>query len=114
MIRRIDFREGPDLKCCILGHAGLHTKAIQEHTGLSGGQVSYRLKLAAIRRKDYRNGESDMSQLVIRQLDVRGNVKQTNQVAGQVQRLLAAEERRLKQLTIERLKKVRGKKAAQV
>jgi len=110
VIKRIDFRSGKDLKCAILGHAGLHTSAIERLTGLSPGQVGYRLKIAAIKRKDYRNGESAMSKLIVRQLDERGNVTKSTQTLRQTQDMLQTEEKRLRKLTLDRLKKRRGKK----
>jgi hypothetical protein len=41
-----------------LGSFGLSTQAISEATGLSPGQVLYRLKKGHVLRRDYRNGKS--------------------------------------------------------
>ena len=52
----INFRDETDLEAVVLGACGLSTKAIMEKTGLSPGQVGYRLHKADVHRSDYRNG----------------------------------------------------------
>lgn len=104
MNKRIDFRHEKDLLCCLLGHAGFHTRAIQHQTGLSPGQVGYCLKMAEIKRADYRNGESDMAHLVLAQVRGRETVRDTTTAARSIQDHLLAEEVRLEKLTIQRLK----------
>jgi len=65
--RRVNFREHDiDFKVLLLGSFGLSTWAIAQKTGLSFGQVLYRLKKGSITRSDYRNGQG-MAALVINQ-----------------------------------------------
>jgi hypothetical protein len=63
---RINFFAGADLHCCRLGSMGFGTRAIAEATGLSEGQVGYRLRLGQIKRSDYRNGKSAVAQKLLR------------------------------------------------
>lgn len=44
--------------CAGLGEMGWSTNAIAEETGLSVGQINYRLKLLNVVRSNYRNGSS--------------------------------------------------------
>lgn len=73
--RRVDFfTYAEDLQCVLLANIGLYDQAISDITGLSKGQVSYRLMRAeAGRRKGdptsralYRKGNSDVVQTVIK------------------------------------------------
>lgn len=54
-----------DLRCAMLAALGFSTKMIVEQTGLTPCQVSYRLTKGRIKRKDYRDGTSDIAQRVI-------------------------------------------------
>lgn len=56
--------EDTDLLVAALGEMGLSTKAIASKTGLSEGQVIYRLGFAGVRRADYRSGESKSAAIV--------------------------------------------------
>jgi ABC-type hemin transport system substrate-binding protein len=47
-------------------------KPIAEETGMSPGQVLYRLKQAGVKRKDYRNGSSGMAKIVLRVIRAAG------------------------------------------
>lgn len=64
--RRVTWLDDDDLRCALLAKLGFSTKMICETTGLTPCQVSYRLNKARIKRKDYRDGESDMAELVVR------------------------------------------------
>lgn len=63
---RINFFAGADLHCCRLGAMGFSTTAIAEATGLSEGQVMYRLRIGGITRADYRNGKSAVALKLLR------------------------------------------------
>ena len=56
--RRVHLYSGADFHCALLGSLGFSTKFIENRTALSRSQISYRLRLAHIRRTDYRNGAS--------------------------------------------------------
>lgn len=58
---RIHWTSDEDLQCAILGGMGFSTKMIAERTGLSPCQISYRLNKASIKRRDYRDGTSDVA-----------------------------------------------------
>jgi len=63
--RRVDFQlYDEDFECAFLGSIGRTTKSIMFRTKLGPGQVNYRLKKAAIRRMDFRNGTSDIAHIV--------------------------------------------------
>jgi hypothetical protein len=67
--RRVDFGlYDEDFECAYLGSIGRTTKSIMLRTRLGPGQVNYRLKKAAIRRMDFRNGTSDVAMIVERAL----------------------------------------------
>lgn len=59
--RKVTWTSNDELRCAILAGMGFSTKLIMEETGLTACQISYRLKMAAIKRADYRNGNSDMA-----------------------------------------------------
>jgi hypothetical protein len=65
---RIDWMNDDDLKCAIMGAMGFSSQYISEETGLSSGQIQYRLNKGSIKRKDYRNGKSDMAARVIERM----------------------------------------------
>lgn len=62
---RVHWTSDEDLQCAILAALGFSTQMIAERTGLTNSQITYRLKKAAIKRADYRNGESAMAQRVL-------------------------------------------------
>lgn len=62
----VDFVMNPqDVLCAALGAVGMSSKCIARTTGLSDHQITYRLKKGKIRRKDYRDGNSDFAQFVL-------------------------------------------------
>ena len=63
---QITFLDADDLFVAFLGEIGWHTSAIAERTQMTECQVNYRLHKAGIKRKDYRNGESPTSELVVK------------------------------------------------
>ncbi len=71
--RAVNWQDTESLQCGMLASWGMSTKKIMEDTGLTACQVSYRLKLAGIKRADYRNGTSAMSRLVIERMMPRSN-----------------------------------------
>jgi hypothetical protein len=67
--RRVDFFDNSDdFEAAFLGSLGFSTRCIQKHTKLRPGQITYRLRKAAIRRIDYRDGNSDTATIVLRSL----------------------------------------------
>lgn len=81
--RPVDFfRYDEDRECAILGAMGFSTRFIIERTRLRGGQITYRLKKAHVRRLDYRDGHSDMALLVLRNLRTIGEKQLTQQLKG--------------------------------
>jgi len=65
--RRVDFLgEQVDFNCALLGQMGFGTGYIAQQTGLSKGQVLYRLRKAAVRRAQLRRGESPYASLLVR------------------------------------------------
>ena len=62
---RVNWTSDEDLQCAILASLGFSTRYIMQETGLSACQVSYRLGKGKIKRKDYRDGESDMAKRVV-------------------------------------------------
>lgn len=64
--RSVDFfQEAEDFECAMLGSLGFATNYIMEQTGLSFGQVIYRLGKAGIRRMDFRHGKTAMARFLI-------------------------------------------------
>ena len=64
---RVDFLDNAhDMQAAVLGQLGFKTEYIAAQTGLSVGQVLYRLNLRGIRRASYRDGSSASAQLVLR------------------------------------------------
>lgn len=65
----VDFlRNQKDLEAAVLASMGFDTEFIRRKTGLSPGQIGYRLKLAGVKRVEYRNGRSKLAQVVLGQL----------------------------------------------
>lgn len=65
---RVQWASDEDLQCAILGGMGFSTRMIMEHTGLSACQVSYRLSKGRIKRRDYRDGHSDVAHRVMQSI----------------------------------------------
>jgi hypothetical protein len=57
-----------DYESAFLGSMGFSTRCIMHETGLSGGQIIYRLHKAKIRRIDYRDGNSDIASIMLRHM----------------------------------------------
>ena len=53
-----------DFECVLLGRFGMTMNTIAQFTGLTKGQVGYRLKKAGIRTTDFRNGKGDFASMV--------------------------------------------------
>lgn len=54
-----------NIELLLLARFGFSAKLISEKTGFSKGRISYRLKKGDIRLKDYRDGKTKLSKLVI-------------------------------------------------
>lgn len=54
-----------DLECIGLARLGFPYKTIAQQTGLSKGQVGYRLKCAGISPMDYRHGTSELAKKIM-------------------------------------------------
>lgn len=66
-MRKVDFLNEPsDFEVLILGSLGLSTTYISGVTGLTPGQVEYRLRLGGIKRSEYRNGRSKTAHSAMR------------------------------------------------
>lgn len=65
---RVRWTRDDELRCALLASMGFSTRYIVAETGLTPCQVSYRLNKARIKRADYRNGESDMAQLILHRM----------------------------------------------
>jgi predicted metal-dependent HD superfamily phosphohydrolase len=68
-VRRVDLlANSQDFTAALMASMGFSTKAIQDETDLTPGQISYRLRMGHISRADYRNGTSVLArQMFIRQ-----------------------------------------------
>ncbi len=66
MNRRVNFATVPqDFQAALLGALGFSTAYIQRRTRYSHGQIIYRLRKAAVKRTDYRNGTSAKANIVL-------------------------------------------------
>lgn len=65
--RRVNLLHGDDFHCALLASLGFSTRLIHSRTGLSPGQIAYRLRMGAIRRQDYRNGDSQLADRILKQ-----------------------------------------------
>ena len=64
--RYVDFVNNPqDFEVILLGALGRSTKFIISQVGYSPCQITYRLHKMDIRRADFRNGESELSQRLL-------------------------------------------------
>jgi hypothetical protein len=67
--RRVDFfTNDSDYECAFLGSMGFSTRCIGRQIQLTPGQIIYRLRKAAIRRIDYRDGTSDVASIMLRHM----------------------------------------------
>lgn len=62
---KIDFTDPKDLEVLVLGSLGFSTAYIEAKTKRSPGQIGYRLKIAAVKRADYRNGVGPVAKAVV-------------------------------------------------
>lgn len=70
MSRLVDFsNNADDFQAVLLGSLGFSTNCIASKTGLSGGQVIYRLGKAGVRRMDYRNGDTRIAGIVLQDME---------------------------------------------
>jgi len=68
--RRVDFlRNADDLRALVLGNLGFSTTCIENETGLSPSQITYRLGKASVKRANYRNGITEFSKIVLKKLE---------------------------------------------
>jgi hypothetical protein len=77
-VAQVDFhRNHQDLHAAVLGSLGMTTDAIAAATGLTPSQVNYRLRIAGVKRADYRRGTSVLAVKVISmaKADAAGYVK---------------------------------------
>lgn len=79
--RRVNLLQGEDFHCAMLASLGFSSRLIQSRTGLSNGQIAYRLRMGAIKRQDYRNGDSQLADRILSQshrvavAEVRAHIK---------------------------------------
>lgn len=62
----VTFSAGDDLECVVRGLLGQSIWAIMDATGLTVGQVKYRLKKAGIQLRPFRDGDTALSQSWLR------------------------------------------------
>lgn len=60
-----------DFDCCLLASFGIKARVIAEYTGLSLGQVTYRLQQNKIKISDFREGHGPYARMVFEYLDRR-------------------------------------------
>jgi len=65
--RRVNLLHGEDFHCVMLASLGFSSRLIQSRTGLSTGQIGYRLRMGSIKRRDYRNGDSQLADRILNQ-----------------------------------------------
>lgn len=65
---KIVFDAGDDVECAIRALLGQSTEAIMLATGLSAGQVQYRISKAQINRWDFRHGRTQLASEMIARL----------------------------------------------
>jgi hypothetical protein len=93
MTRRVDFmNDSRDLRVVVLGSLGFSTDFISRQTGLTTGQVVYRLSKAQTKRADYRNGRSMTTGIVLGAVEtdlarrIRDRLKRSNFVVRKKRR----------------------------
>src|SRR5271169_1178220 len=65
-VKRINFiADKASFECLLLGALGFSDRLIRKVTGLSAGQISYRLHKQGISRRRYRDGQSPTAHYVI-------------------------------------------------
>jgi hypothetical protein len=66
-VRPVNFiEEIRDFECIHLASLGFSDTVIMRETGLSKGQISYRMKRAGVKRVFYRNGMSEIGRMVVK------------------------------------------------
>lgn len=65
-----------DQEIALLGDAGWHAKAIAAEVQVTVSQVHYRLGLAGVKLKNYRNGKSEMSRFIVDMIRARNSAKE--------------------------------------
>lgn len=65
----INFYETHNFLCGRLGMLGFSTAFIQRRTGLSQGQIIYRLHKLGIKRREYRDGQSALARFVVQRTE---------------------------------------------
>lgn len=89
MIVRIEYYQATNRQCVFLGASGFSHKLIAAQTGLSLGQVKYRLKKTHTKVRDYRNGKGPVAQFVLSEVEkqkvIRLNINQRLHLAGKGQ-----------------------------
>ena len=79
--RRVNLLRGEDFHCVMLAGLGFSSRLIQTRTGLSSGQIGYRLRIGSNKRQDYRNSDSQLADRILNQShriamsEVRYNIK---------------------------------------
>ena len=69
-----------DLEVALLGEAGWHAHAIADEVHLTPGQVTYRLGLAGVKLKNYRNGKSQMSRFMVSMIQAQNAANRITEV----------------------------------
>ncbi len=54
-----------DFRAVLMAEMGLSNQFISEKTGLTPAQIGYRTRQCSVYRKDYRNGENEVSQKIM-------------------------------------------------
>lgn len=77
----VDFlHNAKDLEAAVLASMGFSTDFIQAKTGLSPGQIGYRLKRAGVKRAEYRSGNSALARMVLGQLHGKAKAVVTSEI----------------------------------
>jgi AcrR family transcriptional regulator len=80
-------RTSADYTTAVLGSLGFSAAHIAEETGLTTGQVYYRLRKLDLRLRDYRNGASPIARRVVRE----SKTYVQKRVDAQIRRALVAQ-----------------------
>lgn len=64
--RLVDFNSSVDREVLVLGRLGFSTEMIRLRTGLTKGQVLYRLRAGGVVRSEYRGGYGVAAQMALR------------------------------------------------
>lgn len=81
--RKVDWINNAwDFDVALMGELGLSSKAIASSTGLTEFQVGYRLHKGGIKRSHYRNGDSEVSRIVMKHSDLFSKVVERHLRSG--------------------------------